>query len=429
MAREARLSEFLVTLRGAPAPLDPDRVPGLAGALERAAAAIARLDQALAFHPLLPAFLHRARLAAVRRQAGVDGLAIDPWHLAAILEGLRPRLDLSLRIIDRGMIFEAARHALHLHQWLVTPDAEQEPAIRQAAAALAQARTPLLAAAHGAHAWLEGGGGWPPLRVALIRHWMQHRLLGAPVPLTGAAALRPGTPWEPDAWIPAFLTALADEADDGLHLLADLERAWVAARAVVAGRRRHSRAGAAVDLLAAAPLLSATSLAAGIGMAVNNAAALLDGFCAAGIVVEVTHRAKRRLFGLTGMAPLADAVAPPRRPLPGRGRGRPPNLPIAAAEAPAPPALPPLSPLARRVVDYSGLDAAMAHAEQAIRNATRTLDALAAGTLPASDSPSSATVPSAARESEGDGVLAARAKGSLDRPAPGASDDGADDVS
>lgn len=47
--------------------------PALAAALARAAAAIARLDQALAAHPLLPAFLHRARLDAVRRQAAADG--------------------------------------------------------------------------------------------------------------------------------------------------------------------------------------------------------------------------------------------------------------------------------------------------------------------------------------------------------------------
>jgi hypothetical protein len=43
-----------------------------------------REDQALALHPLLPAFLYRTRLEAVR-QAAVDGTAIDPWHLAAVL--------------------------------------------------------------------------------------------------------------------------------------------------------------------------------------------------------------------------------------------------------------------------------------------------------------------------------------------------------
>src|SRR5260221_9372053 len=76
----------------------------LARALERAPGAIARLDQALNGHPLLPAFLYRARLDAVRRQAAVDGQLIDPWHLAAMLEGLRIRMDHSLRIVDRGLI-------------------------------------------------------------------------------------------------------------------------------------------------------------------------------------------------------------------------------------------------------------------------------------------------------------------------------------
>ena len=107
----------------------------------------------------------------------------------------------------------------------------------------------------------------------------------------------------------------------------DLERAWFATRAAVAGRRRDSHATAAVDVLAATALISATSLAAGLGIAVKNAIGLLDSLVAAGLAVEVTHRAKRRLSGLTGMAPLRDGVAAPRRPKLGRGRGRPPINP------------------------------------------------------------------------------------------------------
>jgi len=61
-------------------------------------------------------------------------------------------------------------------------------------------------------------------------------------------------------------------------------------------------------------------------MAVKNAIALLDAFAEAEIVVEVTRRSKRRLFGLPGLAPLRDAVAPPRRPELGRGPGRPPAI-------------------------------------------------------------------------------------------------------
>ena len=77
------------------------------GALARAAASIARLDQALAGHVLAPALLYRARLEAVRRHTAVDGHGINPWHLAAMLEGLRPRMDLNLSMLDRGTIFEA----------------------------------------------------------------------------------------------------------------------------------------------------------------------------------------------------------------------------------------------------------------------------------------------------------------------------------
>jgi len=88
----------------------------------------------------------------------------------------------------------------------------------------------------------------------------------------------------------------------------------VAARRAVAGRRRHSRAATAIDILAAAPVVSASSLAAGLGMAVKNAAALLEEFVRMEIAVEVTHRSKRRLFGLAGLAPLHAAVQPPARP-------------------------------------------------------------------------------------------------------------------
>ncbi len=352
----------------------------LAGALERAAACFARLDQALQNHPLRGAFLYRVRLDAVRRQASADGQSIDPWHLAAVLEGLRLRMDGALRIIDRGVIFEAARHALTLHQWIAAPDFDQEGEVQVAEKALAHpsaAAAPLLSAAVSMHAWLQGGGTRPPIRAALIRHWAKHRLLRAPVPLTGPRALGAEVPFEAEVWIPLFLEALADEAADYLQLLYSMERAWFTARASVAGRRSTSRAAAAVDVLAMAPLLSATTLAAGLGMAVKNAIVLLDAFAEAEIVVEVTHRSKRRLFGLAGLAPLRDEVAPPRRPEPGRGPGRPPA--IREEKALPPPPLPdrPLTPIERKAIDYSELEHWMAHADQVIKDTRRTLDALA----------------------------------------------------
>ena len=103
--------------------------------------------------------------------------------------------------------------------------------------------------------------------------------------------------------------------------------------------------------LAASPLVSASSLATGLGMAVKNAAGLLADFWRAGIAVEVTHRSKRRLFGLAGLAPLREVVRAPDRPNPNRGRGRPrparsadvalaqyPSTAAGAADAPGSPA-------------------------------------------------------------------------------------------
>ena len=93
---------------------------------------IARLNSALASHPLGPAWAWRARLDAIRHQAAVDGQAIDPWHLAALIEGVRLRLDHMPALIDRGMLFAAAQHAFGLYRWFAAPDPAQREAIQQA---------------------------------------------------------------------------------------------------------------------------------------------------------------------------------------------------------------------------------------------------------------------------------------------------------
>jgi hypothetical protein len=376
------------------------RFADLAAALERAAAAIARLDARLAGHPLAPAWLWRTRLEAVRRHAAADGLAIDPWHLAAIVEGVRFRMHRGLAMIDRGAIFAAARHALGLWHWFADPDEAQSEAIACAAATLpaSEPASPLLGAALGTHAWLDRVGERPPLRAALAGYWQRRGLLRVPCPLlTGAKALSSETPWEVEPWTVHFLAAVAEEAEAGSEMLRLLEREWFAARSAVRDRRRDSRAAAAVDIMAASPVVSATSLAGSLGIAVKNAASLLDGFVERGIAIEVTHRSKRRLYGLKHLAPLREEAAPPRRPTPGRSRGRPPRgaaSPMLACEysdtpnATPPPAEPPaLTPLERQDFDFADLDRWMREADQAIRRAKTVLDQLAGPTRSAPTEP------------------------------------------
>jgi hypothetical protein len=362
----------------------------LAVGLERAAGAIARLDSAVAHHPLVPAWAYRARLDAIRRQAAVDGQVIDPWHLAALIEGVRFRLGGSPALIDRGAVFAAARHALGLYRWFVKPDQRQRAAIAGAAAhleAVGDSLSPLLGAALGVHAWLDKGGERPPVRAALAMYWMRRGVTALPCPLlTGAGALRAEVPWARDLWIAEFLEALAEEAEDGIALLSSIERQWLAARRAVAGRRRDSRAGQAVDILAAAPLVSATSLSEALGMATKNATRLLEGFVVLGIASEVTHRSKRRLYGLEHLAPLREAAAPPHRPLPGRLPGRPSwTLDVAGAGDGGPversPRLapsPPLPPLERKEFDFGELDRWLDLADQAIWRTRRVLEQYAA---------------------------------------------------
>ena len=293
-------------------------------------------------------------------------------------------------MLERGLVFAAARHAFGLYRWFVKPDEPQRGAIAEAAAqpeAVGDSQSPLLGAALGAHLWLDKGGDREPLRAALAIYWPRRGVTALPCPLlTGAAALRAEVPWTRELWLEHFFDALAAEASDGMALIAALERQWFAARAAVAGRRRDSRAAAAVDILAAAPLVSATSLGQALGMAIKNATRLLEGFVVLGIASEVTHRSKRRLYGLKHLAPLRETAAPPRRPLPGRRPGRPSAAPFprsegnegAAGTASVRAPCPPLPPFERREFEFGELDRWLDLADQAIRRAQHLLEGYAA---------------------------------------------------
>jgi hypothetical protein len=70
------------------------------------------------------------------------------------------------------------------------------------------------------------------------------------------------------------------------------------ARRPVAGQRQDAHDARAVDVLPLAPALGVATHARILRIAVENAIRSLGALVADGLAVEVTHRAKRRLFGL-----------------------------------------------------------------------------------------------------------------------------------
>ncbi|WP_246789524.1 hypothetical protein [Acetobacter nitrogenifigens] len=343
----------------------------LAPSLTQTALALGRLDERLHNHPLLPAVLFRERLEASRACAAVDGHLIDPWRLAAELEGLRP-VRLGNDAYERGTSVDAARAAFDQYQWMARPTSIQRAEIDAALSWIADASAvdgPLLGAAKAFHRWIEDGRGRSPMRGALVQHWGRANVLHSPLPLVGARAFAPDAPWKPDQWLPMFLSCLAEEATAVSGRMSALERQWRLARSRSGARRKNSRADRVIDLLAACPMASATRISEEIGMSLKAAHIYLGQFLAEGLIVEVTHREARRLFALKGLEPLRHVVQPPRRPLPGRSRGRPGRRSagedVETAEScelvPGDPTfrLPP--------IDYEDLEKAIAHAEAIMR--------------------------------------------------------------
>ena len=241
----------------------------------------------------------------------------------------------------------------------------------------------MLGAALGVRAWLDNGGDRPPLRAALARHWQHCGLLPIAVPLLTGAQAFSAMPRPTELWTAEFLKALAEEAEAGIALLRRLERQWLAARAAIRGRRRDSHAAVAIDILAAAPIVSATSLAHSLDIAIKNAAALLD------VVCRARHRDRSHP---SLEAPPVRAQAPgaiarnsgTTAPRAAASRARDAGSGLRGADdavAPdtAPRAAEPLrfTPLERKEFEFSDLDDWMREADQLIRRSQAVLDRLA----------------------------------------------------
>jgi hypothetical protein len=160
----------------------------------------------------------------------------------------------------------------------------------------------------GLHAWLGGnshtGGGGPPARADPVRSGPTTAFSGCWCRSQATARHGSAAPGCRRSWVP-----LLTKRRTGSICWSRWSASSSLARRAIGARRQNSRVGRCRH--------PRRSLAAGLGMAVRNASQLLDDFCAAGIAVEVTHRSKRRPFGLTDLATLRDVVRPPT----GRSRG------------------------------------------------------------------------------------------------------------
>src|SRR3954470_24791533 len=142
----------------------------------------------------------------------------------------------------------------------------------------------------------------------------------------------PCGPDDPDGFTVRFLETVQREAAEGRDRLLTMEREWREARIRVdhrAGARSNSRLPAAVDLLAASPLLSISALAEALGCSVEGASRMLDALVGLEIVAEVTGRTgrgARRLYGLKRLLPIRAETTAVRRRTKGGQRGRPKRI-------------------------------------------------------------------------------------------------------
>ncbi|HYE01015.1 MAG TPA: Fic/DOC family N-terminal domain-containing protein [Alphaproteobacteria bacterium] len=307
----------------------PDLAP-LLRPWERAEAAVARFDQALRLSPVAGAYLSLARLHEAVRSAALDGLGTTPEAV------LRVRLDPAAAGQDK-----ASRAAVDIAEALelaarrplpeaLSPEGLAELAERaERLSRGAEAPPDRGDLAWQAESWLEAArlhGDWPGLLAAGagLRELLLREAFGPACGRVARLALplllaRAGKTAGPSlllserlsrrggalevlarggeaAFHLAMLEAFAGAAEDGLRRLATLALLRETLRRRCPGRRNTSSLGRAVDLVLAAPLLSARHLRDRLGLSLRGAHMVIDQLAAARVLVEATGRSRDRLF-------------------------------------------------------------------------------------------------------------------------------------
>ena len=296
----------------------------------QAAVAVGRLDAALAGNPLRRAWTFWSELDAARRHAEADGRKVDLFRLAAHLHGLPLRLGDTASAPERGREIAGLNYAIELRSWMAAPDPEQvrlrDIALDSLRAQDAASRCSPPRPAACSTGWRGGAAGppsAPPCRCTCAT--AGSRSTRWP-PSPAAMPCGPGRT-DPDGFTVRFLETVRREAAEGRDRLLTMEREWREARLRVdhrAGARSNSRLPAAVDLLAASPLLSISALAEALGCSVEGASRMLDALVQLEVAAEVTGRTgrgARRLYGLKRLLPIRAETTAVRRRTQGRAAG------------------------------------------------------------------------------------------------------------
>lgn len=276
----------------------------LVGAVEAAAAAIGRLDQALTNHPLRPAWEHRRRIAAAVQASAWDGRAVDPTRLAAMLAGA-PVASLP----EREPEIHAVRFIAYLGLMVeepVSPYIIDDPAdylaefetdtrlFRQAMDTAAAVNASALAATAEA-AWLarrEPDARPGALHAAVPRYLTRRGLSRRP--LTGLAVF-PGRQ-DHDPWIRAFIHRLGQAAEAGLAQLNDLTLRYTDGARRIGRRSKNSRLLATFVAALCRPALTPAGVSSLFGVTLPGASKLLGELVALGLLADAVDRGSHRLY-------------------------------------------------------------------------------------------------------------------------------------
>ena len=297
----------------------PRPLPSLAAAewtaelalrLERAASALARLDARIGSSPLAEIWLRRAAWGGLARLLQAQGEEIEEIDIAAAESGVvlahRHVATHRVAVVDA---LAGLREALARTDDLGAL-APPSPAPPDDAPALLRALAAAAAHARAHH----GTTGWTALPLALARLKLTHRPLAL---FAGGVKAWRHAPREREAIIRRYLKAIVKTADDGLDLLAGLERFRTRCAAALAREARPGALRPLAALLIDRPFVAPLAVADALGLTISGAGRLLVRAAALGLVHEITGRETWKLY-------LASDLAF-RYGFASRPRGRPPS--------------------------------------------------------------------------------------------------------